>query len=394
MARRCAVVLLLVVLFAAPTASGDVSTRKASVDSRIASLHAKIDAAQRQEDALRSEIASVTERIRSLDARVGGVSARLAVLENVLALHQARLDKLTRLFRLETKRYFFLKRQYALALERLYKRLIAIYENGDPSSIELFLASKSFSDILEQIDFARQIHRQDVSVSKAFRSAKKEARAARERTKRARAVVAAETRIVAARTQEVRSVRDELLASQNQLATARSGKRVRLAQVAASEREAVSEAQALEAVSGQLGAQITAAQSANAVTSAVPPHSSSGLIWPVNGPVVSGFGMRWGRMHNGIDIAVGSGAPIHAAASGTVVYSGWMGGYGNLVAIDHGGGLSTAYAHQSSIAAGNGQRVSQGQVIGYVGCTGHCFGPHLHFEVRVSGSPVDPLGYL
>jgi murein DD-endopeptidase MepM/ murein hydrolase activator NlpD len=71
-----------------------------------------------------------------------------------------------------------------------------------------------------------------------------------------------------------------------------------------------------------------------------------------------------------------------------------MDGYGNLVAIDHGGGLSTAYTHQSSIASGVGQTVSQGQTIGYVGCTGHCFGPHLHFEVRVNGTPVDPLGYL
>jgi murein DD-endopeptidase MepM/ murein hydrolase activator NlpD len=99
-------------------------------------------------------------------------------------------------------------------------------------------------------------------------------------------------------------------------------------------------------------------------------------------------------MHEGIDIGVGDGTPIHAAASGRVIYAGWMEGYGNLVAIDHGRGISTAYGHQSSIAVSNGETVSQGQVIGYVGCTGHCFGPHLHFEVRINGSPVDPLGYL
>jgi murein DD-endopeptidase MepM/ murein hydrolase activator NlpD len=104
--------------------------------------------------------------------------------------------------------------------------------------------------------------------------------------------------------------------------------------------------------------------------------------------------MRWGRMHEGIDIGVGYGTPIHAAAAGTVIYCGWMEGYGNLVVIDHGGGLATAYGHQSSIAVGCGQTVAQGDVIGYVGCTGHCFGPHLHFEVRINGTPVDPLGYL
>ena len=104
--------------------------------------------------------------------------------------------------------------------------------------------------------------------------------------------------------------------------------------------------------------------------------------------------MRWGRIHTGIDIGVSYGTPIHAAASGQVIYAGWMEGYGNLVFIDHGRGISTGYAHQSSIAVSNGQSVTQGQVIGYVGCTGHCFGPHLHFEVRVNGTPVDPLGYL
>jgi murein DD-endopeptidase MepM/ murein hydrolase activator NlpD len=99
-------------------------------------------------------------------------------------------------------------------------------------------------------------------------------------------------------------------------------------------------------------------------------------------------------MHEGIDIGVGYGTPIHAAASGTVIYAGWMGGYGNLTVIDHGAGLATAYAHQSAFAAGVGQGVSQGQTIGYVGSTGNSFGAHLHFEVRVNGSAVDPLGYL
>ena len=123
-------------------------------------------------------------------------------------------------------------------------------------------------------------------------------------------------------------------------------------------------------------------------------ESASGFVWPVNGPVVSGYGMRWGQLHAGIDIAVPAGTPILAAASGTVVLAAVMGGYGNYTCIDHGGGVSTCYAHQSSYAVSSGQSVGQGQVIGSVGCTGHCFGDHLHFEVRVNGSPVDPMGYL
>ncbi|HWH55236.1 MAG TPA: M23 family metallopeptidase [Gaiellaceae bacterium] len=201
---------------------------------------------------------------------------------------------------------------------------------------------------------------------------------------------------MAFRTEQVREVRDQLVANRQELVAARSGKRVALGKVKASEREEVSEAQALERVSASLGAQIQSAQSSASTSYATPSStpSSSGFIWPVSGPVVSGFGMRWGRMHTGIDIGVGYGTPIHAAAAGRVIYSGWMDGYGNLVFVDHGGGISTGYAHQSSIAVSNGQTVSQGELIGYVGCTGHCFGPHLHFEVRLNGSPVDPLGYL
>ena len=120
---------------------------------------------------------------------------------------------------------------------------------------------------------------------------------------------------------------------------------------------------------------------------------SGGMIWPVNGTVTSPFGMRWGRLHAGIDIAVPAGTPIRAAKSGSIVLAAPTSGYGNYTCIDHGGGLSTCYAHQSSYAITSGS-VSQGDVIGYVGCTGSCYGDHLHFEVRVNGAPVDPMGYL
>jgi murein DD-endopeptidase MepM/ murein hydrolase activator NlpD len=122
--------------------------------------------------------------------------------------------------------------------------------------------------------------------------------------------------------------------------------------------------------------------------------SGAGLIWPVGGPVTSPFGYRWGRLHAGIDIGCGYGAPIHAAKSGTVIFSGQMSGYGNVVIVDHGGGFSTLYAHQSRIAASDGQQVAQGQVLGYSGSTGHSTGPHLHFETRVDGNPQNPRQYL
>jgi murein DD-endopeptidase MepM/ murein hydrolase activator NlpD len=115
---------------------------------------------------------------------------------------------------------------------------------------------------------------------------------------------------------------------------------------------------------------------------------------PVGGPITSGFGPRWGRMHQGIDIGAPTGTPIHAADGGTVVTAGWLGGYGNAVIIDHGGGRATLYGHQSRLGVGVGQSVGRSAVIGYVGSTGNSTGPHLHFEVRINGVPHNPLNYL
>ena len=119
-----------------------------------------------------------------------------------------------------------------------------------------------------------------------------------------------------------------------------------------------------------------------------------GLIWPASGPVNSPFGPRWGRMHTGIDIGAGSGSPVRAAKAGTVISAGYNGGYGLAVIIEHGGGLTTLYAHASSLAVGDGASVSQGQVVASVGCSGSCTGPHLHFETRVGGSPQNPMNFL
>ena len=128
---------------------------------------------------------------------------------------------------------------------------------------------------------------------------------------------------------------------------------------------------------------------------AVGKTSAFGLIWPASGPITSPFGMRWGAMHAGIDIGAGFGAPIRAAKAGVVISaSSTSGGYGMLTVIDHGGGFSTLYGHQSRFAVSAGETVAQGQVIGYVGCSGHCTGPHLHFETRVNGTPQNPMNYL
>ena len=382
MVRRPALLAALAVtLVLAAPAAGDNS-------SKIAALQQRIAAARQHEATLSSQIADVTSRIRTLEGKVGDVSQKLSVLEQDLALHQERLDKLNALYLFETKRLHFLQNEYVRVVKALNQRLVEIYESPEPSAVQVILNSKSVQDAIETLHYLAAIADQDKRIAREVASARDQVHTTREKTKKVRANVASETQVVAIRTQQQREVKNQLLASQNNLANARSRKRKQLASTKQQEQDFIAEANALAASDASVRSQLAGAQSGDTTPSA------SGLIWPVNGPVTSPFGWRWGRLHAGIDIGVPSGTPIHAAASGTVVIAGWVSGYGNYTCIDHGGGMATCYGHQSSFATSVGAQVTQGQVIGYTGCTGHCFGPHLHFEVRINGTPVDPLGYL
>ena len=404
MARRVTLLLALALILAAPALAGDgLGGQKASVDSQLGSLQGKIAASKRQASALSSQIGALTGQIHSLEGRVGDVSSRLSALQSDLELRQRRLDKLNQLFLLQTQRLHYLKHEYTLSVQRLDIRLVEIYKQDDPSTIDLLVTAKSFQDILDQLEYLGAIANQDKRVAAAVGTAKRQVKTARAKTLAVRAGVANEARAINARVQQAAILRRELLASQSKLDGARSSKSHALIATKAQIDAEVGESKALAAASADLAARIQAAQAASRASSGAGTTDASGspvtapttgFIWPVSGPITSPFGMRWGTLHPGIDIGVPTGTPIHAAAAGTVIYCGWMSGYGNLVMIDHGGDLATLYGHQSRIAVSCGESVTQGQVIGYSGCTGFCTGPHVHFEVRVNGAPVDPIGYL
>jgi murein DD-endopeptidase MepM/ murein hydrolase activator NlpD len=398
MPRRLAFCLVLVLAVAAPAAGQDAYDEKQDVDARLGEVRSKLAEIQSREESLSAEIGAVSGEILALERQVGDVSTRIAALEHDLALHRRKLARITELYVLQTRRLTYLRRQHAVAERRLNRRIIALYQYDDPEALEVLVSATSFSDVLEQLDFIRSIGAQDRRISGAVKRARNEMRVLRSRTRATKRRVAAVTRVVAIRAQQQRELQQQLLARKQGLVAARGARQSVLASLASSEEQYAAEAAALAEQSSQLTAQIQAAQVApersTAAVIADPTPSASGFVWPVSGSVTSTFGLRWGRMHEGIDIAAPSGTPIVAAAAGTVISAGSMGGYGNLVVIDHGGGLATAYAHMSGFAVGGGQSVAQGQVIGYVGCTGTCYGPHLHFEVRVNGAAVDPLGYL
>jgi murein DD-endopeptidase MepM/ murein hydrolase activator NlpD len=385
---RITLALVVALVCVTPALGSDIG-RKQQIDTKISSLKDRLTVQKQREQSLRDQVAGYTSRIRSLEARVGDVSLRLTTLESDLSLHQRRLDALNALFGLQTNRLEFLKEQYATSIETLNRRLVDIYESEPASTLEVVLGASSIQDALDQVQYVNEIGEQDRRIAAQVRYAKLQVTAARAKTKRLRSTVHGETAIISARAAQTRDVRDELVGAAGDLAATKENKLTDLSKLTSAEQAEAGEIDALQAASNDIAARIRAAQVGESST-----PSSAGLIWPVSGPITSPFGWRWGRMHQGIDIGVSMGTPIKAAAAGTIIYCGWESGYGNLTVIDHGGNLATAYGHQSAIAVTCGEHVAQGQVIGYVGCTGHCTGPHLHFEVRVGGNPVDPMGYL
>jgi murein DD-endopeptidase MepM/ murein hydrolase activator NlpD len=398
MARRLVVLLILgFALVAAPAFGGDnLGQQKASLDAKLASVQAKIAAARTRESQLNTQIGGLTSQIQTLETRVGGVSSKLSSLRADLALHQRRLTTLNSLYQVQTSRFRDLRHEYSLAVIRLDNRLVSIYKQPDPGTIDLVLQAKSFQDVLDELNYLGLLAKADNTIATQVQTAKIQVAAARKKTAAVRQTVENEANKINAYVQQEAFLRSSLLANQGKLSGAKAGKSHALLETKAQEQAAVQESNAIQAASAAIEAKIRAATAApnDNPSGTVATPSAAGLIWPVQGPITSPFGPRWGGFHPGIDIGVPEGTPIHAAAAGTVIYCGWESGYGNLVVIDHHNGLATAYAHQSKIEVSCNQNVAQGQVIGLSGCTGFCTGPHVHFEVRVNGTPVDPLGYL
>jgi murein DD-endopeptidase MepM/ murein hydrolase activator NlpD len=393
MRRRLPVVvgLVLALSFVASAAGQDPETEKAQVDQRIAGLQAEIADAKQQEGVLTSQLSDVVSELRAAQDAVDEAEGSLSLLEAELATEQDRLEELTALLERQTRRLERLQAEYEKAVEILEARVRAIYIAESPDMLSFLVSATSFNEIIDNFEFLERIGLQDKRIARQVEDAKIEAASQRKATAETQRVVAASVAVISARTEEARNVRNELASSRDTLAAARSLKRSALSDTRETRAEYLEEVNALAAQSATLAAAIRDAQAGSTGTGA---PSAAGFIWPVNGAVVSGYGMRWGRLHEGIDISASTGTSIWAAAAGTVIYAGWLGGYGNLVVVDHGNGLSTAYAHASAILVGVNQTVSQGETLSLVGSTGNSSGPHLHFEVRVNGVAVDPLLYL
>ena len=385
--------LVLSLVVAAPAAADDPSDEKAAVDARIASLQADISASKAREGVLTSQLSDVVAELEDAQSAVDDAESAVGALEAELSSARARLDTLTARLAAQTRRLERLRSEYAKAVAILEARVRAAYIDEPPDMLAFLVSATSFDEVIDNVELLTRIGRQDKRIAAQVQRARDRTAAERRSTIATKREQTATVAVIAARTDDARVARDRLAGERDRLATVEDLKQSALTDSRETREGYLHEVDSLLAQSAALAEQIRGAQHGAGTTGNGQP-SAAGLIWPCDGVVVSGFGMRWGRMHEGVDIGCAYGTPNRAAASGTVIYAGWLGGYGNLVVVDHGNGLSTAYAHASSILVSVGQSVSQGQTVSLVGSTGNSSGPHLHFEVRVNGVAVDPLPYL
>jgi murein DD-endopeptidase MepM/ murein hydrolase activator NlpD len=368
----------------------------ASLSDRIERKRDQIAEKSQQEGVLSTRIASYNTRIESLKGQIASTEDRLDAVQDDLDAAREELLRVRDRLEVARDRLERLRARLSVARDALADRLVELYKADQPDVLTVVLEADGFADLLERTEFLERISEQDRQIVDMVRKLRDEAQRQADQLERleARAQEVAET--ILSRRNDLAEARGQLVSATGDLRAVRNDRAAALSEVQASKAELEGDLRALEAANAAAqNALQGAGERAFSPGAGGPVRQGSGaLIWPVNGPVVSGFGMRWGRLHAGVDIAVPSGTPIRAADSGRVVLAAYTSGYGNYTCVQHTSSLSTCYAHQSSYATSNGAAVSQGQVIGYVGCTGHCFGDHLHFETRINGSPVDPMGYL
>jgi len=348
-----------------------------------------------RERVLSSDVAGFTRKINALQGDITVLQTKQVRLQANLDRKRAELARIQEDLRRERLRLARLRARLAEARAALSKRLVELYKADQPDLVTVVLESNGFADLLERTEFMQRVSNQDARIIDVVVKAKADATATAKRLdkleKRAK-VIANE---IEGQVVQVMNVKNQLVDRRGRYADARSDKYTLLANTREDRHSLEGDLKALEAEQAKVVAALQASAPGGGSAPAGPVRQGSGqLNWPLNASISSGFGYRWGRLHAGIDMPVPEGTPIHAADGGRVAIAGWMGGYGNYTCIQHTGSLSTCYGHQSRIAVSVGQSVSQGQVIGYSGNTGHSTGPHLHFEVRVGGSPVDPMGYL
>jgi murein DD-endopeptidase MepM/ murein hydrolase activator NlpD len=390
-ATRPLIALVALAVLASPAAAqqpADPEAKQQANQERQRAVDAQINAATASEEQLRVELARLDGEVAAGEERTAAARARQAQAESQVAVLRTQVTEA--------------EAAAVDARKKAAEQAVNAYMRPDRESATALLAARDPQQLSKMKALVGEVAQHNhaiiqgrVAAEGLLRQKKADGEQAQAQAEQASAQAQAELAATTDHRAQQASVRDEVLRRISGLRGEQAALDAEEAQIttiiADRRRKLESDAKA----KADADARAAAAQSAPPAANAVPGKiSGSGLIWPAKGTVSSGFGARWGTVHKGLDIAAPTGTPIWAAKAGEVIYAGEMSGYGNVVIVDHGGGMSTLYGHQSRIASSVGQQVAQGQVIGYVGSTGNSTGPHLHFEVRIGDTPRDPVPYL
>lgn len=365
------------------------------LDDQVQDLQGQIDSSRLEQENWQQVIEDVSAKLKQIQADLDAANARLQSIRSRQAEINAQI--------VQTQNEIVKMEAYLKTRQNvLNRRVRAIYMHGQLNYLEVILGANSFSDFANRVELLKRVIRSDYNLileiqkQKAAIEAKK---AQLEEDKRQLDALAAEAektqKEIAAKKAEQQKVLDAAKSNKAAAAQMEQDLNAQLASVRNLIQQRLAAAEAARQAAQQASSDEGGGGSDDNYV-----QGTGAMGWPCSGPITSPFGYRTHPIfgttifHSGIDIGVDYGTPIHAADSGVVVYSGWISGYGNAVIIDHGGGVSTLYGHNQSLAVSEGQSVSKGSVIAYAGSTGNSTGPHCHFEVDVNGSPVNPMGYL
>lgn len=424
---------MIVTALASPVVGAPNQTeRQREIDAEINSLRAQVGEASAEEARLLAALDASATVKRDLDAKVAGLDSQIGTVQRSLNAAQAKLSAAEAEQRGAEARLAVAQKELEAARIRLANYAIAAY-TGQSDAVQYLtstLNSSNMDELVAKRSYLRAVGTTQTEVIALDERLKDEVADLTVQLTKVTEQAESQASEVAAQRAELQTARDAQAVVQSEVAAEIATTDELRAEVVARKEEFQAHEQQLQAESAAIESQLRALAAAQRSAAAAPAAStpsaaspsgttptgdtplppsgpstaspsSQGMVPPLDSISVSSpFGYRvhpiYGTslMHTGVDLAASSGQAIYATASGTVVTAGWMNGYGNTIIVDHGGGLATLYAHQSAMVAGQGQSVSQGQTIGRVGCTGSCTGPHLHFEVRVDGTPVNPMSYI
>lgn len=348
------------------------------LEDQLADLQRQAEEQQAKTNEASAKVENVSERLRQIQEELRVATAEYKDVKGQLDSVEAKISDNTELLE-KTEADLKVKNK------KLQQRVRDIYINGQISYVDVLFGAKDFADLMTRMDVLKRIIKHDYDLIMKVKEEKatvENTRAQLEKDKAEAEVLVADAQAKKAKVEDKESEQQVLL---DQAIYDRD----------TSERMY----EEIMAASQEVANMIRRSQMSSAGYSGAP-AGAGGMIWPISGPITSEFGWRThpifgtSRFHSGLDIGGDYGMPIYAAAGGTVIYAGWISGYGNAVIIDHGGGVTTLYGHNDSLNVSEGENVAQGQVIAMCGSTGNSTGPHCHFEVRENGEPVSPYGYL